>query len=164
MVIVAVISIYLVYTFIAQPFKVDGKSMEPNFSTGDYLIVDEITYRFREPARGEVIVLRNPTNEADFFIKRVIGLPEEQVLVSDSKVFIDGKLIGEEYLFGGISMADTPPFQLGKDEFFVMGDNRGSSFDSRSWGPLGKHQIVGVVRIRFWPFGAIETYKPVGNV
>jgi len=163
-VLVAVVSIYLVYAFIAQPFKVDGKSMEPNFSTGDYLIVDEITYRFREPVRGEVIVLHNPTNEAEFFIKRIIGLPREQILVSDNKVFVDGARVDEEYLAGGISMADTPPFELGEDEFFVMGDNRESSFDSRNWGPLGKHQIVGVVRIRFWPFGDMETYKPAENV
>lgn len=159
-VIVAVVSIYLVYAFIAQPFKVDGKSMEPNFSTGDYLIVDEITYRFREPTRGEVVVLHNPTNEEEFFIKRIIGLPGEQVLVSDNKVFIDGERINEEYLPSGVSMSDKPPFQLGEDQYFVMGDNRGSSFDSRDWGPLGRHQIVGVVRIRFWPLGEMETYKP----
>ncbi len=163
-VIVSVVSIYFVYAFIAQPFKVDGKSMEPNFSTGDYLIIDEITYRFRQPVRGEVIVLNNPTSEKEFFIKRVIGLPGEQVLVSDNKVFVDGKHIDEEYLPGGISMSDTPPFQLGESEFFVMGDNRESSFDSRNWGPLGKHQIVGVVRIRFWPLGGVETYKPAENV
>ena len=160
-VIVAVVSIYLVYAFIAQPFKVDGKSMEPNFSTGDYLIVDEITYRFREPVRGEVIVLHNPTNEEEFFIKRVVGLPGEQILVSDNKVFVDGERIDEEYLSTDIKMSDTPPFELREDEFFVMGDNRGSSFDSRDWGPLGRHQIVGVVRIRFWPFGEAQTYKPI---
>jgi len=163
-VIVAVVSIYLVYTFVAQPFKVDGKSMEPNFSTGDYLVVDEVTYYFREPVRGEVVVLHNPTNESEFFIKRVIGLPEEQILVSDNKVFVNGERIDEAYLPTGISMADTPPFQLGEEEFFVMGDNREVSFDSRSWGPLGLHQIVGVVRIRFWPLGGIETYKPAENV
>jgi len=162
-VVVAVVSIYLVYAFIAQPFKVDGKSMEPNFSTGDYLIVDEITYRFRAPARGEVIVLHNPTNEKEFYIKRIIGLPGEQVLVSDNKVFIDGERINEEYLPVGISMSDKPPFQLGDEEFFVMGDNRGNSFDSRDWGPLGRYQIVGVVRIRFWPFGDMETYKTLTN-
>ena len=163
-VIVAVVSIYLVYSFIAQPFKVDGKSMEPNFSTGDYLIVDEITYRFREPVRGEVVVLRNPTNETEFFIKRVIGLPGEQILVSDNKVFVDGQRIDEIYIPEDISMSDTPPFELAETEFFVMGDNRQSSFDSRNWGPLEKNKIVGVVRIRFWPFGDVETYKPVENV
>lgn len=163
-VIVAVVSIYLVYSFIAQPFKVDGKSMEPNFSTGDYLVVDEITYRFRGPVRGEVIVLRNPTNESEFFIKRVIGLPGEQILISDSKVFVDGQRIDETYLPGNIAMSDTPPFELGESEFFVMGDNRQSSFDSRNWGPLEKNQIVGVVRLRFWPLGELETYKPAENV
>ncbi|MEX2054493.1 MAG: signal peptidase I [Candidatus Colwellbacteria bacterium] len=159
-VIVAAVSIYLIYAFIAQPFKVDGKSMEPNFSTGDYLIVDEITYRFRDPARGEVVVLNNPTNDSEFFIKRIIGLPGEEVIVSDNKVFVGGKQLSEEYLSNGTRMADTPPFQLGADEYFVMGDNRPSSFDSRNWGPLGRHQIVGVVRIRFWPLSDVEAYKP----
>jgi len=160
-VLVAAVSIYLVYAFIAQPFKVDGKSMEPNFSTGDYLIVDEITYRFRDPARGEVVVLRNPTNDSEYFIKRIVGLPGEEVVISDNKVFVNGERLGEDYLASGIKMSDTPPFQLGKSEYFVMGDNRPSSFDSRNWGPLGRHQIVGVVRIRFWPPSDLETYKPV---
>ncbi|MDP3953784.1 MAG: signal peptidase I [bacterium] len=159
-VIVAAVSIYLVYAFIAQPFKVDGKSMEPNFSTGDYLIIDEITYRFRNPVRGEVVVLHNPTNDSEFFIKRIIGLPGEEVVISDNKVLINGERLGEEYLSNGVKMSDTPPFQLGGDEYFVMGDNRASSFDSRNWGPLGRHQIVGVVRIRFWPPGDLEAYKP----
>lgn len=163
-VVVAAVSIYLIYTFIAQPFKVDGKSMEPNFSTGDYLVVDEVTYRFREPQRGEVVVLHDPTNESQFFIKRVVGLPGEQILVSDGKVFVDGERIDEGYLPQGIFMADTPPFQLGKQEFFVMGDNRESSFDSRSWGPLGRHQIVGVVRLRFWPLDSLGVYEPAEDV
>jgi len=162
-VVVAAVSIYLVYAFIAQPFKVDGKSMEPNFSTGDYLVVDEVTYRFREPIRGEVIVLRNPTNASEFFIKRIIGLPGEEVVIYDDKVFIDGEPISEDYLSGGLRMSDTPPFRLGESEYFVMGDNRENSFDSRNWGPLGDHQIVGMVRLRFWPPGELEVYKPVEN-
>ncbi len=162
-VVVAAVSIYLVYTFIAQPFKVDGASMEPNFSTGDYLIVDEITYRFREPMRGEVVVLHNPTKSSEFFIKRIIGLPGEEVVISDNRVFIDGERLSEDYLPREARMSDTPPFQLDNDEYFVMGDNRENSFDSRNWGPLGRHQIVGTVRIRFWPLGDLETYRPAEN-
>jgi signal peptidase I len=162
-VVVAAVSIYLVYAFVAQPFKVDGKSMEPNFSTGDYLVIDEITYRFREPVRGEVIVLRNPTNDSEYFIKRVIGLPGEEVVIYDNKVFVNGEPLGEEYLDSSLQMSDTPPFRLGEEEYFVMGDNRQNSFDSRNWGPLGKHQIVGVVRLRFWPLGELEIYQPVEN-
>jgi len=158
-VIVAVVSIYLVYAFIAQPFKVDGKSMEPNFSTGDYLIVDEITYRFREPVRGEVIVLHNPTNEEEFFIKRVVGLPGEQILVSDNKVFVDGERIDEDYLSTDVKMSDTPPFELREDEFFVMGDNRTVSSDSRQWGFVPKKNIIGKASTRIWPISAFSILR-----
>ena len=149
--IVVLVSIYLIYTFIAQPFKVDGASMEPNFSTGQYLIVDEVSYALRQPERGEVVVFHDPANEAQYFIKRIIGLPGEEVLVSDNRVLINGEKVDETYLPADIKMADTPPITLGAKEYFVMGDNRSSSYDSRSWGPLGEHQIVGVVRLRFWP-------------
>lgn len=157
--IVTLVSIYLVYAFIAQPFKVDGKSMEPNFSTGDYLVVDEVSYRFRDPARGEVVVLNNPTNESEFFIKRIIGLPGEEIIINNSRVLINGEEISERYLPENTVMADTPPFQLGENEYFVMGDNRISSYDSRNWGPLGGHQIVGVVRIRFWPLSDLNIFN-----
>lgn len=152
------ISIYIIYGFIAQPFLVQGASMEPNFSSGDYLLVDEATYRFREPERGEVIVFRNPSNTSEFFIKRIVGLPGEEVVINDNDVAIDGEQIDEVYLRGAINVEGQYIFQLDEDEFFVMGDNRPQSFDSRSWGPLGDGLIIGVVRLRFWPpaaFGSL---------
>ena len=92
---VVLISIYVIYGFIAQPFLVQGASMEPNFSSGDYLLVDEANYRFREPERGEVIVFKNPSNTSQFYIKRIIGLPGEEVVVNDTDVRIDGESINE---------------------------------------------------------------------
>ena len=157
---IVLVSIYIVYGFIAQPFLVQGASMEPNFSTGDYLLVDEVTYRFREPVRGEVVVFKNPNNPSEFYVKRVIGLPGESVLVNEDDVLIDGELIDEAYLQGDFSSGDYA-FVLSEDEYFVMGDNRQQSFDSRSWGPLEEGLIVGVVRLRFWPpevFGRLATY------
>ena len=156
---VVLISIYIIYGFIAQPFLVQGASMEPNFSSGDYLLVDEATYRFREPERGEVIVFRNPSNTSEFFIKRIVGLPGEEVVINDNDVVIDGEEIDEVYLGEAISVEGKYRLQLDDDEFFVMGDNRPQSFDSRSWGPLGDGFIIGVVRLRFWPpsaFGSLE--------
>jgi signal peptidase I len=133
--------------------------MEPNFSTGDYLVVDELSYRFRDPQRGEVIVLNNPTDNKEFFIKRIVGLPGEEILIVNNKVFVDGASIEEKYIASDIPMSDTPPFLLRENEYFVMGDNRPSSYDSRNWGPLGEHQIVGVVRLRFWPLNELSTYS-----
>lgn len=155
---VVLISIYIIYGFIAQPFLVQGASMEPNFSSGDYLLVDEATYRFREPERGEVIVFRNPSNTSEFFIKRIVGLPGEEVIINDNDVAIDGELIDEVYLGGAINVEGQYIFQLDVDEYFVMGDNRPQSFDSRSWGPLGDGLIIGVVRLRFWPPAAFGSF------
>ena len=95
---VVFISVYVIYGFIAQPFLVQGASMEPNFYSGDYLLVDEATYYFREPARGEVIVFKNPNNVDEFYIKRIVGLPGEQVVINDGEVIVDGEKVDESYL------------------------------------------------------------------
>jgi signal peptidase I len=155
---VALISIFVIYGFIAQPFQVQGASMEPNFYTKQYLIVDEISYRFRVPERGEVIVFHNPRNESEFYIKRIIGLPGETIEIKNSQVTIinkdnpKGLVLDESYLPAGTEMPGDGTFTTGEDEYFVMGDNRLQSFDSRSWGPVKKSEIVGVVRLRIWPF------------
>lgn len=154
---VVLISIYVIYGFIAQPFLVQGASMEPNFSSGDYLLVDEATYRFREPERGEVIVFKNPSNTSQFYIKRIIGLPGEEVVVNDTDVRVDGESIDESYL-EDFDLEGQYIFELDDDEYFVMGDNRSQSFDSRNWGPLGDSLIVGVVRLRFWPPSAFGSF------
>lgn len=133
--------------------------MEPNFSSGDYLVVDEVSYRFRNPERGEVIVLHNPTQENEFFIKRIVGLPGEEVVITRDRVLIDDKPLDESYLPDGFTSKGDYLFQLDQGEYFVMGDNRAQSYDSRSWGPLGREQIVGTVRLRFWPVDDLEIYQ-----
>ncbi|MBU4350722.1 signal peptidase I [Candidatus Parcubacteria bacterium] len=150
--------------FIFQPFIVKGQSMEPNFYQGNYLIIDEISYRFREPARGEIIVFKYPYNPSERYIKRIIGLPGETVEIKDEQVFIfsqDGqKTVLEEsvYLpetditFGNLRLA------LAEGEYFVMGDNRLSSSDSRSWGVLPRKNIIGKVLFRLLPFNGISQY------
>jgi signal peptidase I len=148
---VALISIFVIYSFIAQPFQVQGASMEPNFSSREYLIVDEVSYHFRAPARGEVVVFHNPRNEGEFYIKRVVGLPGDTVSIHDGKVFVNNSPLSESYLPAGSRVPGEATFRMGKDEYFVMGDNRLQSFDSRSWGPVKRSELVGVVRMRLWP-------------
>ncbi len=157
-VIVSVASIFIIYGFIAKPYVVEGKSMEPNFHDGNYLVIDEITYRFREPERGEVIVFVNPNNEKEFYIKRIVGLPGEEVKGSNGVITINGEKLDETYLPQDLRYNGKYSFKLREDQYFVMGDNRLQSYDSRSWGPLEKDKIVGEVRVRFWPLNEVAIY------
>lgn len=158
-VLVAMAIILPIRYFLVQPFFVRGQSMEPTFSDGDYLVIDEISYRFREPERGEVIVFRFPGNERDFYIKRVIGLPGETVEIKAGKVRIynsahpSGLTLKEPYLPANLPTEGDLRVRLGEYEYFVLGDNRRSSYDSRRWGTLKKKEIIGRVWIRPWPIG-----------
>jgi signal peptidase I len=150
---IALFSILFVYKFLAQPFLVQGASMEPTFESGDYLLVDEISYQVKEPSRGDLIVFRYPGNPNLFYIKRIIGLPGDTVEFVDSRIFVNSEPLEENYLPAGVetrSFGDSE-FVLGEKQYFVMGDNRPYSSDSRRWGPIEKKDIVGEVRLRFWP-------------
>jgi signal peptidase I len=138
--------------------------MEPNFENGDYLIIDEISYRFSEPQRGEVIVFKYPYNLTQRYIKRVIGLPGETVEIKDDKITIidkDGTKILDEsnYLSGSVQTWGNVTFTLGTEEYFVLGDNRSVSSDSRSWGVLPKQDIIGKVIFRAWPFDTFDVIR-----
>ncbi len=155
--------------YIAQPFIVRGASMEPTFEDREYLIIDEVTYYFNAPERGEVIVFRYPRDPRQFFIKRIIGLPGEKVETKDGRVklynaaYPDGFTLEEFYLVPpGKETQPNLTITLGQDEYFVLGDNRGFSSDSRVWGPLHKKLIVGRVLFRAWPLsrlGAVKDYS-----
>ncbi len=164
-VLIAVATVFVIRTFLIQPFLVSGASMEPNFADRNYLIIDRITYRFREPVRGEVVVFRYPNDPRTFFIKRIIGLPGERVVLRSGAVTVhaagtgDGIVLNEPYLAGGASNVGSFDVRLTEDEYFVLGDNRNFSFDSRNWGAVPREDIVGVVRLRLFPltaFGAVE--------
>lgn len=161
-VVIAVAAVFIVRSFIAQPFLVSGSSMEPTFNNGNYLLVDELTYDFRNPERGEVIVFKYPNDPNTYFIKRVIGLPGETVKIKDNQIEVVGddgvRVLREPYIVQKADMADFEK-TLGSDEYFVMGDNRNFSFDSRSWGPLPKGDIIGVVRFRLWPFNEAMAFS-----
>lgn len=139
--------------FIAQPFIVSGLSMFPTFNDKQYLIVDELSYRFNAPERGDVIIFRFPEDQSKFFIKRIIGLPGETVTVSGGKVFItkagNRTELTEPYLTQSTYKNST--IKLGEDQYFVMGDNREVSYDSRYWGPLHKDFIRGRALVRLFP-------------
>ncbi len=160
--VLAGLAIGFVRYFLFKPFYVKGQSMEPNFEERDYLIIDELSYRFHEPNRGDVVVFKHhPTN--DFFLKRIIGLPGERVKVESNKVIIyneknpQGFVLGENYLTEetGGSVVTT----LGTDQYFVLGDNRDASLDSRRFGAIDGADVVGRVWIRGWPFSRVSAFS-----
>ena len=166
--IIAVIIVFPIRLFIAQPFIVAGASMEPTFENGQYLIVDEISYRLGEPARGDVIIFRYPRDTSKFFIKRIIGLPNETVHIDGSRITIssathqDSITLDEPYIKSmvkGVSLDET----LGSDEYFVLGDNRDASSDSRVWGLLKRDLIVGRAFLRLLPISRVSVF-PGRNV
>jgi len=163
-VIIALLIVIPIRYFVFQPFFVNGQSMEPNFQNGDYLIVDEISYRFLEPKRGEVIVFKYPNNPSQRYIKRIVGLPGETVEVKEGKVMILADeqkwLLNESiYLSQSIQTPGEVIISLGEDEYFVLGDNRIASFDSRKWGPLPEEDIIGRVIFRAWPMSALANIE-----
>ncbi len=153
-----VVIIVVVRYFLFRPFDVQGASMEPNFVEDEYLIIDELTYRFTEPERGEVVVFRSQNKNKEFFLKRVIGLPGEKVKVQGGKVVVyndeqpDGVVIDEDAYLPMSEFTDGElVVTLESDEYFVLGDNRGVSYDSRKFGPIDRGDIVGRVWLRGWP-------------
>lgn len=158
-VILAVIIVFPIRYFVFQPFFVQGISMEPSFFNGDYLIVDEITYRFRDPQRGEVIIFKYPQSPTQRYVKRIIGLPGETIIIENGQISIIDKnkkfildelgYLPDSYTGGEIKAS------LSGDEYFVLGDNRAFSSDSRRWGALSREFIIGKVYLRAWPFTAL---------
>lgn len=153
--------------YLVQPFFVKGASMEPSFEDGDYLLVDEISYRFSEPLRGDVVIFRSPENKSQFFIKRIVGLPKETVEVKNNKVIIynakneSGAELKESYLAPEQETLGNMIIRLDGGEYFVLGDNRLQSSDSRRWGAVTKSLITGKAFLRAWPFGRAEKIPTV---
>ena len=154
---IALVVILPVRYFLIKPFYVNGASMEPNYFDHEYLIIDEISYRLNDPARGEVVVFHYPPDPKEYFIKRIIGLPTERVVVKDGQVTVfnganlQGIVLEEPYLEEGLQTVGQADITLGADEFFVLGDNRSASLDSRRFGPIKRQNIVGRTWLRGWP-------------
>lgn len=176
-VIISLAIIFPIRFFLFQPFYVRGASMEPNFFDHEYLIIDEISYGihvpftdiifpFGRPTRGEIVVFRYPRDERQFFIKRVIGLPGETVSIRDGRITItnasypDGRLLNEPYLDTTVATRGDVNVTLPNDEYFLLGDNRNASLDSRSFGSVKRSLIVGRALIRGWPFDRVTRFSP----
>lgn len=156
--ILAFIIVVPIRYFLFQPFIVKGQSMEPNFEDGDYLLIDEISYRSRSPERGEVIVFKPPYQPSNRYIKRIIGLPGETIEIEKGKIFISGKPLDESgYLSESIETMGDVRMILKENEYFVLGDNRPLSSDSRKWGVLPRENIIGRVFFRAFPVYAFST-------
>ena len=160
---VIVLLTWVIVTFVGQRTKVDGHSMEPTLSDGDNLIVDKLSYRFRDPERYDIIVFPYQHAENTYYIKRIIGLPGETVQVIDGYMYINGKKLDEHY---GAEVMEDPgiaaePIKLGDDEYFVLADNRNHSSDSRvaSVGVLTRDMLIGRAWVRIYPFNKIGVIK-----
>lgn len=157
--VVALVIVVPIRLFIAQPFIVSGESMFPTFDSGEYLIVDQLTYKLNEPQRGDVIIFRYPNNPSKFFIKRIIALPGETLELTGSDVHITtaaGERITIDEPYVTMHRDSTLVTTIGEDEYFVMGDNRLASLDSRTWGPLNRDHIVGRAFVRLLPVSKVS--------
>lgn len=162
-IVVVVAASYLIVTFVGQRTEVSGSSMETTLSSGDQLIVDKISYRFRDPKRYDIVVFPYRYEESTYYIKRIIGLPGETVQIVDGMVYINGSPLNEHY---GNEVIEDPgsaaePITLGDDEYFVLGDNRNNSQDSRASnvGLIHRDELLGRAWVRIWPldqFGVIK--------
>lgn len=162
----AIVIIVPIRYFLVQPFFVRGASMEPNYFDEEYLVIDELSYRWRGPQRGEVVVFRYPKDPSQYFIKRIVGLPGERVEISQGQVFIYNqqytsgvKLDESAYLPALTRTGKTISLPLGSDEYFVLGDNRAASSDSREWGSLPGSAIIGRVWIRAFPLSRWNVFS-----
>lgn len=172
---------FFVYLLIMRPHKIDGESMMPNYTNAEYLLTEKVYYYFNKPNRGDVVVLRPPTivSETDEFIKRIIALPGETVELKDGKVYINGTRLEEPYIAsdvhtnGGSFLQDGVEFRVPADRYFVMGDNRPHSSDSRYWGPVSlnlspngeREGINGRAWVVYWPLDRAGVSKlPIYNI
>lgn len=161
-IVLAGITIALIRFFLFKPFYVKGASMEPNFYDHEYLIVDELSYRLRAPERGEVIVFNSPLNPDEYFLKRIIGLPGEHIKIIGGHLTIynsthpEGVSVDESYLPKDLATSGDINETIGNDEYYVLGDNRGNSLDSRRFGAIKRNVIVGRAFFRGWPLSRVQ--------
>jgi len=157
--VVITLAIFVIaYLFLFQPHQVRGSSMYPNFHDGDYLLTDKISYRLNQPKRGDVVVFVAPKNEEYEYIKRIIGIPGDTVSITeDDRVKINNEILNETYLpsdfktFGGSFLEIGKTVNVSQGEYFVLGDNRNHSSDSREWGFVPRKNIIGKAWFKYWP-------------
>ena len=164
-VVISLIIIIPIRLYVIQPFIVEGDSMMPNFHDGEYLIVDEISYRFNSPQRGDVVIFHPPSDPKNYFIKRIIGLPGETVELREGKIYIynseypDGIRLNEANYLTQSSINEESLVELADDQYYVVGDNRDNSLDSRRIGPITSASIKGRAFFRAFPFNSINLLR-----
>jgi len=163
-IVVALFIAYIVRSYIIEPFIVEGASMDPTFATNQFLVVDRVSYRFMEPHRGDVIVFAFPGNTKIDYIKRVIGLPGETLKIKDGVITVinaaypKGIVLVEPYIDPMHASQDNMTVTLGASQYFVMGDNRSESYDSRAWGPVNRDLIIGRPAVRLFPLNMLSIF------
>jgi len=173
-IVVALAIFVVVYLFLYQPHQVKGASMEPNFHDAEYILTNKYEYRFGDPKRGDVVVFKSPQNPDVDYIKRVIGLPGEHIKLLNNHFYINEVLLEEPYIaaelftYYGSYLREGAEIVVPQNHYFVVGDNRPRSSDSREWGPIDKSAIIGRSQLRYWPFdrfGLIPqlTYPNISN-
>jgi signal peptidase I len=148
----------VIYAFLFRPFQVNGQSMFPNYDNGEYILTNLIALRFKTVERGDVVVFESPVNEEKDFIKRVIGIPGDEVMIKAGYVFVNGiKLDESEYLpsdyrtYGGVFLTEGETVVVPDNSYFVLGDNRNFSSDSREWGFVSRNKLIGESFFVYWP-------------
>jgi len=156
---IALLIYFILHTFVIQPYKVDGQSMEPNLHPSEYLLVDKISYQFNSPQRGDIIVFLPPgINPPRPYIKRVVGMPGEKFEIKGGQVLINGKTLEEPYLKSSHG-TDYPEITIPPNGYFVLGDNRNNSSDSRTFGFVAKQNIIGRAWFSYWPPSEWEMFN-----
>ena len=157
--IVVILAIMVViYLFIMSPQEVSGSSMEPNFHNNEFILTNKIAYKFSEPERGDVVIFKSPENKDVDFIKRIVAKPGETIEIRSNAYYVNGKRLNEPYLapdvymFGGSFLRENEVYTVPPGDYFVSGDNRPHSSDSREFGPIAKEDFVGKAILRYWPF------------
>lgn len=157
-IVVVLALLVMVYLFLISPQEINGASMEPSFYNGEYILTNKVLYKLREPLRGDVIIFKSPRNKEIDYIKRIIGIPGDIVRLENNMIFVNDAQIDEPYLspgttiFGGSFLQEGQEIVVPPGTYFVMGDNRPHSSDSREFGPVPMEDFIGVAFLRYWPF------------
>ncbi|TDX51960.1 signal peptidase I [Orenia marismortui] len=157
-ILIALVISFLIITFVVQAFYIPSGSMRPTLKPGDRIFANKFIYRFREPQRQEIIVFKYPVDPSRRFIKRLIGLPGDRVKIIEGRVYVNGKALEEDYTLEK-SYSDFPEVKVPENHYFMLGDNRNNSEDSRFWGFVPRENIVGKAFVIFWPLNRIGLIK-----